>query len=371
MNTRIQACSLILALAASLPAFATPPPNPTPSDPYGNTAGGSNAFHSLPVGPGGGDTGFGDSVLYNENTGSDNSAFGFTALEANTTGTENVAVGSRAMSDNTSGSANVAVGPSALFYNTTGNYNTAVGQGALMFWNGSFNTALGYQANPGSPTGTTTNNIAIGAYAGQSAGGSNNIEIGNQGASADNGAIRIGVQGTQTVTTIAGIFGGSSILGTAVYVNSAGRLGINTSSARYKNDITDMGAASSSVMSLRPVTFTYKSDETKTRQYGLVAEEVAKVMPDLVLLNDKGAPETVRYQELAPMLLNELQKEAKQLADAQSDLHEAKAELQQLREQHDKEVASIKELRSMFAAQAAVVNRLQSKVEEPVRVASR
>jgi Chaperone of endosialidase len=138
--------------------------------------------------------------------------------------------------------------------------------------------------------------------------GSNNIDIGNAGVAGESGKIRIGAQGTQTAAFMAGISGVGVTGGAAVEVTSAGQLGIVMSSSRYKHDIRDLGAASGRLLQLRPVSFRYNNDPTNTLQYGLVAEEVAQVYPELVSYGPDGKPLTVRYSMLSAMLLNELQK---------------------------------------------------------------
>jgi hypothetical protein len=173
---------------------------------------------------------------------------------------------------------------------------------------------------------TGSNNIAVGQEAGfWVTTGSNNIEIGNQGTQVDDAVIRIGTQGLQTNTYLAGVRGTNVTGGVAVMVTAAGQLGVVSSSRRYKEDIRSMGDTSDRLLKLRPVTFRYKkADESgqKPEQYGLIAEEVAKVMPELVIFNEKGQPETVAYQTLAPLLLNELQKEHKQMERMQAEIDE-------------------------------------------------
>jgi hypothetical protein len=150
--------------------------------------------------------------------------------------------------------------------------------------------------------------------------GSNNIDIGNQGSTSDSGTIRIGCTSNclvgnapQTSAYIAGIYGFSTGLANVpVVIDSNGNLGTVSSSRRYKEDIADMGNASDRLMQLRPVTFRYKKayeDGSRPVQYGLIAEEVAEVYPDLVAHSADGQVESVRYQLLDPMLLNELQKQ--------------------------------------------------------------
>jgi hypothetical protein len=160
---------------------------------------------------------------------------------------------------------------------------------------------------------TGSNNIGLGFDAGFNlTTGSNDIDIGSVGATAESNTIRIGAQGAQSRAYMAGISGsavsGSAVSGSAVVVNGAGQLGIVVSSARYKRDIHDMREASARLMKLRPVTFRYKNDPEGIRQYGLVAEEVARVYPELVTYGADGKVETVNYLTLTSMLLNELQK---------------------------------------------------------------
>jgi len=178
----------------------------------------------------------------------------------------------------------------ASYGNKTGNYNTASGTDALYSnTTGSSNIAEGYKAGYSLTTG------------------SNNIDIGNLGVAGESGTIRIGTTSTQTATFIAGIYG-TSVTGSAVVVSSTGQLGVTVSSERYKTAIAPMGSDTAKLKQLRPVSFSLKSDATGTRQYGLIAEEVAKVYPELVIRNEKGRIDGVRYDELAPMLLNEMQK---------------------------------------------------------------
>jgi hypothetical protein len=170
--------------------------------------------------------------------------------------------------------------------------------------------------------------------------GSNNIHIGNKGTASDNALIRIGTAGTQTATYVAGVSGVNVTGGAQVVVSSTGQLGVVSSSIRYKQDVHPMGDVSDRLLALRPVTFRYKkADENgqKPEQYGLIAEEVAKVMPELVIYNQKGQPETVAYQTLTPLLVNELQREharAEQQADVlkamQEELSALKAEVAEL-----------------------------------------
>ena len=183
----------------------------------------------------------------------------------------------------------------ALFHNTTGSGNTATGFNAL-FANstGNNNTALGFSAGQNLTTGS--NNIDIGA----------NV-LGNAG---EANTIRIGKQGTQKNTLIAGIFG-TAVSGSTVVVSSTGKLGVATSSARFKEAIKPMDKASEAILGLKPVTFRYKEeiDPDKIPQFGLIAEEVEKIDPNLITRDENGKPVTVRYEAVNAMLLNEFLKE--------------------------------------------------------------
>jgi len=217
---------------------------------------------------------------------------------------------------NTTGNQNTATGSGALTFNTTGNYSTATGQGSLYFnTTGVNNTANGQNALRKNTTGSF--NIALGDNAGFNLTiGSNNIEIGNRGVAGEANTIRIGRVGTQTATFIAGI-SGATVTGTAVVVNSSGQLGVAPSSQRFKQNIQTMGEASDILLALRPVTFEYRPDVDPKgiSQFGLVAEDVEKVNPDLVTRDDQGKPYTVRYEAVNAMLLNEFIKEHHQVQD--------------------------------------------------------
>ena len=283
----------------------------------GNTTGNANSA-------------LGGSALQDNTTGSGNTAVGQGALLHNTTASNNTAAGQNSLGSNTTGTNNAAFGTNALAASATGNGNSAFGAGALAASTGTENVAVGTGAL-GSITGgvgdiaigwgalgTTTggnNNIAIGTQAGMNvAGNANNIHIGNTGVSGDNNTIRIGTQGTQSAFFAAGISGATTGLSGAVpvVVDTNGQLGTVSSSARFKEDVHDMADASSGLLQLRPVTFRYKApyqDGSKPLDYGLIAEEVAKIYPDLVVKDASGQIQTVQYQKLTPMLLNELQKE--------------------------------------------------------------
>jgi hypothetical protein len=277
------------------------------------------------------------------------------ALDSNTTGSNNTACGFQALPLNTTGSYNTASGSQALYSNTTADYNTASGYGALAYNNGVSNTAAGYEALYANTTGTEntasgvhalaanttgSNNIAEGYHGGYNlTTGSNNIDIGSPGAKADSGVIRIGTvtgtTSTQSAAYIAGIYGvKTTTAGTAVFIDSSGQLGTVSSSIRYKEDIQPMAGASERLLKLRPVKFRYKKADAsgeKPIQYGLIAEEVAKVYPELVVRDaTTGRIDGVRYDELAPMLLNELQKRNTAQDAEMRDLKRQVAELKAL-----------------------------------------
>ena len=206
--------------------------------------------------------------------------------------------------NNDSGFSNTANGVAALYGNTTGNNSTADGVNAL------HNNTTG------------NNNIALGINAGQNLSiGDNNIDIGNVGVGAEANTIRIGTQGTQTTTYVAGISGSPVARGVAVVVDAAVHLGIKTSSARFKDEIKPMDKASEAILALKPVTFRYKKeiDPEATPQFGLVAEDVEKVNPDLVVRNPNGKPYTVRYDAVNAMLLNEFLKEHRKVQDLEAN----------------------------------------------------
>lgn len=239
--------------------------------------------------------------------------------------TNNTAVGRNAMFATTSGGSNVAVGASALGSTTTGTQNVAIGLSALDgSATASGNVAVGTNALGNLVSGG--NNVAIGGSAGNgNSSGSFNIYLKHGGVDGDSGTIRIGDEfGNHTRAFLSGAFGVTTGVGDAipVMIDSAGQLGTISSSRRYKEDIRDMGDASLRLHQLRPVTFRYSkayADGSKPVQVGLIAEEVAETFPELVVVNSKGQPETVKYQDLTPLLLNEVQKERKR----GDELHQA------------------------------------------------
>jgi trimeric autotransporter adhesin len=269
-------------------------------------------------------TAIGSEALRENQTGFQNTAIGANALSENTTGVNNTAIGFRALANNTS-SGNTATGWTALARNKSGGANTADGDAAL--WSntvGGGNTAIGFDALLYS---SGDGNIALGGDAGIFlTTGDFNIYIGNQGKVSESRTIRIGDPLNQSATFIAGI-SGATVTGTAVVVNGNGKLGVAPSSARFKEAIKSMDNASEALFSLKPVTFRYKKeiDPAGTSQSGLIAEEVAKVNPALVVPDKDGRPYTVRYDAVNAMLLNEFLKEHKAFVAEQRKVQELEA----------------------------------------------
>jgi len=322
------------------PQLSPPPDGGYPND---NTAEGTDALFNLTTGSENTANGF--QALFSNTTGDSNTATGSQALPSNTTGVRNTATGFATLESNTSGERNTATGRAAMVNNTTGNNNTADGHDALfsnttairntatgsfaLFSNttGPNNTAVGYFALFANTTGdsntangydalvnntTGVGNIALGNFAGSNlTTGDQNIDIGNLGLAAEANTIRIGTQGTQTNAYLAGIYQTNIANGLVVKVDSDGHLGTVGSSERFKDAIKPMDKASEGILALKPVTFHYKKefDPDGTPQFGLVAEDVEKVNPDLVVRDADGKPYTVRYEAVNAMLLNEFLKE--------------------------------------------------------------
>jgi hypothetical protein len=284
-----------------------------------NTANGASALQSNTEGSD--NTAIGRQALFSNTTGGSNTAIGDSALFNNTTGGVNTAVGLQALENNTSGDRNTATGLSALSGNATGNDNTATGHEALHFNLSSGNTAMGSGALSENTTGS--DNTALGFNAGDNLTGDNNIDIGSgvQGVAGESNTIRIGDTDI-TDTFIRGISGATASGGAAVFVNGNGKLGTMTSSARFKNEIKPMGNASEVILALRPVSFRYKKeiDPQSIPQFGLVAEDVEKVNPDLVIRDREGKPQTVRYEQINAMLLNEFLKEHSKVGELEAAL---------------------------------------------------
>jgi endosialidase-like protein len=255
-------------------------------------------------------TATGHEALLNNTEGGSNVANGTNALSSNTTGDDNVAVGTGALSSNTTGRDNTAVGDGAMPNNTTASNNTGLGSGALFdISSGSSNTAVGYLALSQNTTGI--GNIALGADAGS-------------GVTTADAVICIGTEGLNISQScfIGNIFGATSPSGIQVLVNSDGKLGTVVSSRRFKEEIKPMSESSELLFSLQPVTFRYKKqlDASGASQFGLVAEEVEKVSPDLIVRDKEGKPYSVRYDQVNAMLLNEFLKEHRKVRELESRL---------------------------------------------------
>ena len=292
--------------------------------------------------------------------GARNTFLGAGAGESNTTGSNNVFSGYAAGPSSISGDGNVFDGVSSGLNNSIGAYNAFVGfQAGETNTTGSNNTYVGTDAGDQNNTGSF--NVSIVYYAGtNNTGGSDNIYIGNAGAN-ESDTIRIGTNQSQ-VTYIAGIYNTSNFFGVPVNVDSSGKLGIGLSSRRFKEQIRDMGDSTNALMKLRPVTFLYKPEYDKgprTLQYGLIAEEVAEVYPELVAFGEDGKPYTVKYQYLATMLLNEVQKQQ----------HRAEAEAEVIKAQQQ-EIDGLKtQLRLQNATMQERLTRLESLVERQTQTA--
>lgn len=347
-----------------------------------NYGGASNVF--VGVGAGnfslteGNNSGVGHRALQANSTGAGNTAVGQEALTANTGGSTNTALGAVALYSNTTAHNNTAVGANSLQANSTGQNNTAIGQAALQVNTAGDNTAVGWKALQASTSGssntavgngallvnsTGSTNIAVGNLAGANlTTGSNNIDIGNAGVAAESNTIRIGTAGTQTATYIAGIRGVTTGVanGIAVLIDGNGQLGTVSSSQRFKTDIHDMADTSSKLMQLRPVTFRYKPeiDPSATRQYGLIAEEVEKVMPDLVAYAKDGKIETVKYHLLAGLLLNEMQKQQRQIATEQERVAEQARAMKVQAQQIEALTTQVREVRANANQIEALTARL-------------
>ena len=334
-----------------------------------NTANGFEALHSSITGHANTANGF--EALYSDTTGSDNTAYGFGALANNIVGDGNTADGYNALVSNTSGGGNTANGLNALYHNISGNGNTANGQealasntgdqntangfGALLFnTSGKQNTASGYFALNNNTTGNF--NIALGNSAGKNlTTGHFNIDIGNQGVAGESNVIRIGREGTQGAAYIAGIF--SEAVGAnnlPVLIDSNGKLGTTVMSSRqFKREIKPMEEVSETILALKPVTFQYKSDKSNTPQFGLIAEEVAQVNPDLVGRNAKGEVNSVRYDAVNAMLLNEFLKEHHQVQEQEATIAQLKKDFR----------ATVAQLTTRLDEQASQIQKVSAQLE--------
>jgi hypothetical protein len=360
--------AIILALLTDAQAVVPPPDGGYPG---GNTAEGTQALLNLTSGIsntanghqalyhnsiGSWDTATGYRALYSNIDGRENTANGFTALYSNTTGHENTATGYRALHQNTIGDFDTANGSQALFNNTTGDSNTAEGAYALfkntigggntangveaLFSNttGESNTANGSDALQRNSSGVANTGIGVSALYSNTT-GSNNTALGVSAGinvTTANDVICIGahVEGANVSNTawIGNVYGVTTQSGTTapVVVSDGGQLGTVASSQRFKKDISTMENVSEAILSLRPVTFHYRTDTKGVPQFGLIAEEVAKVNPALVLPDKEGKPYTVRYDAVNAMVLNEFLKAHRRMEDQDATIARQQKQIEAL-----------------------------------------
>ncbi len=366
-----------------------------------NTANGAFALFSNTTDSFNTATGF--QALYS-NTGDgghNNVATGYQALYSNTTGRRHTAVGSSALYSNTTGILNTAIGDQALYSNVVGSFHTAIGFGAL--FSSTYgdetkgaNTAIGAFALGASTTGgghtavgesalvnavTGFQNIALGYVAGQNlTDGTNDLYISNPGVPTESDTIRIGnivpftdiygfPHNAHTRVFVAGISGATAAGGVAVYVNSDGQLGTLTSSARFKTEIKPMDDSSEAILALKPVTFRYKQeiDPKGIPQFGLVAEEVVKVNPDLVSRDRDGKPYTVRYEAVNAMLLNEFLKEHRTVQELKSTVAKQEATISQQKKEFQaiasQQQNEIEDLTAGLKEQASQIQKVSAQLE--------
>jgi hypothetical protein len=348
-------------LSSTLRAVSPPPDGGYPG---GNTAEGQNALFSLSSG--GYNTAVGFLSLRSNTAGSLNTAVGAGTLLANIAD-NNTATGAAALLLNINGTNNTADGVGALAHNTSGGQNTAVGTGALGFNNtGSNNTAVGHDALGNSNSDNSGNTaVGTGALANSSTGGGNTAlgYLAGLNVATASGVICVGALGADVdnSTWISNIYGVTTQSGTTapVIVSDDGQLGTVVSSARFKKDIATMQRTSEAILSLRPVTFHYKTDRVDAPQFGLIAEEVAKVNPALVLFDKEGKPYTVRYDAVNVMLLNEFLKEHKTVQDQGAAIARQQKEFEAILAQQQK---NIEELTTTVKEQASQLQKVSARL---------
>ena len=411
--------ALILAGFSLLPMAQAVTPAPDGGYPNNNTAEGDNALLNLTTGidntaigfdalksnttgfgntaigfvalqlntTGGGNVADGYQALKSNTTGGGNAAIGFAALQSNTTGINNTATGQLALQGNTNGRSNTADGAGALDFNSTGAGNTATGAVALYSNNGNNNTATGSGALSANTTGsnntaegsqalfnntTGSNNIALGDFAGTNlTTGSNNIDIGTGGVAGQSNTLRIG-NARQTATFIAGIRGVTVAGGVGVFVGTNGQLGTRTSSERFKEAIKPMDKTSEAILALKPVTFRYKKDldPDGIPQFGLIAEQVEKVNPDLIVRDADGKINTVRYEAVNAMLLNEFLKEHRKLQEQEATVSQLKSTVAQQQKDFQETAAhQQKQIEVLTASLQKVSDQLERSKAAPQMVA--
>ncbi len=314
--------------------------NPPPDGGYagGNTAEGQNALLNLTSGTF--NTAVGFFSLKNNTQGQFNTAVGAATLFTNTAD-KNTGTGAGALLSNTIGIENTAAGSFALLNNSTGAQNAAFGANALInSTTGGGNTAIGFNALPNNTTGIT--NTAVGFNAGFGITTADNvIVIGTN----------VAGQNVDHSCFIGEIFGATSSNGTQVFINSDGRLGTITSSRRFKQTIEPMDNASEVLFLLKPIRFRYKKqiDPTETSQFGLVAEDVEKVNPDLVVRDKEGKPYSVRYDQVNAMLLNEFLKEHRKNEEQEKTIVELKSGMTALAATVKKQASQIQKVSAQLA----------------------
>src|SRR5438874_2724258 len=355
-------------------------PAPDGGYPGNNTAEGTNALFSLTSGID--NTALGFEALFRNTTADFNTAEGFGALFNNTSGTQNTATGVNALISNTTGSSNTASGVNTLFHNTTGFQNAATGvQSLFSNTTGFHNTAAGFQALFSNTTGnhntadgdnalvhTTTGilNTAIGAHAlDQNVTGSSNVALGFQAGLTITGSGNVcigenilGLTGESNVTRIRNIGSTAQANGVFVTVGAGGKLGFQVSSRRYKDDIKPMDKASEALFALKPVSFRYKQeiDPARSPDFGLIAEDVAIVNPDLVARDEEGKIVTVRYQAVYAMLLNEFLK-------SHSKVQEQEAVIAQVKSNAAKQEATIARQQKQIEALTEGLQKVSAQLE--------
>ena len=302
-----------------LPATHAVVPAPDGGYPDNNSTGSNtdNGAYALVTNTEDNKTANGSQALEGNTTGDNNTVNGAYALKSNTTGTANTATGVQALLNNTTGTANTANGSYALINNTTGSNNTANGSQALYRnTTGTNNTAYGVSSLYHNTSGNL--NAALGYQAGlRLTSGSGNVDI---------GAGVFGVPGENNTTRVRNVYA-SVATGRPVYVNSDNKLGTLPSSQRYEEEIKPMDKASETIFALRPVSFRYKKevDAARAISFGLIAEDVAKVSPELITRDEKDNPQTVRYEAVNAMLLNEFLKEHKTVQEQDARLTKQEA----------------------------------------------
>ena len=361
------ACILFaLGCLALCPMARAVVPAPDGGYPNFNTAEGSNALKNLTTGVG--NAAVGSFSLFSNSDGSfntalgagtwlsnvgdqntgvgiQNTAIGALALFSNATGSQNTASGALALLSNTTGVSNTANGYSALYSNTTGFFNSATGADSLANnTNGAYNTANGYQALGSNTTGYF--NTALGHAAGA------NIITGDRNVCI--GAMVYGVDGVNDTTWIGNVYD-SVTTARQVYVNADNKIGTLSSSRRFKQDIQPMDKSSETLFALKPVTFRYKkdADPSQALSFGLIAEDVAQVSPELITRDEEGKPQTVRYEAVNAMLLNEFLKEHKKVEELRSTIAKQKNEFQ----------SAIAELSARMKEQDGKIQRVSAQVD--------